>query len=194
MSIRKVFDEECLHFSSSSLKNWIFFSAPHQFGWGNKPEMTKRIKLFCPFCRKVLKGKKSGSEFSLLLLTKKALFSLEKYASFVSCVTRNTSTNYYFSYFSLLQITIKHSVWSKKRKILSLFLSRKTRFRKQESRQKNLHWCCSSILSSYWLWFCEDDKVKIKQLDNQAKINSFQSNCSIFNRCLIKTIDLLTLW
>ena len=83
MSIRKVLDEECLHFSSSSSKNWIFFSAPHQFSLGNKPEMTKRIKLLYPFCRKVLKGKKSGGEFSLLLLTKKALFSLEKYASFV---------------------------------------------------------------------------------------------------------------
>ena len=58
MSIRKVFDEECLHFSSSSSKNWIFFSAPHQFGLGNKPEMTKIIKLLYPFCRKVLKGKK----------------------------------------------------------------------------------------------------------------------------------------
>ena len=180
MSIRKVFDEECLHFSSSSSKNWIFFSAPHQFGRGNKPEMTKRIKLLYPFCRKVLKRKKIR-RWIFSLLAKKALFSLEKYASFVSCVTRNTSTNYYFSYFSLLQITIKHSVWSKKRKILSLFLSRKTRFRKQESRQKNLHRCCSSILSSYWLWFCEDDKVKIKQLDNQAKINSFQSNCSILS-------------
>ena len=164
MSIRKVFDEECLHFLSSSSKNWIFFSAPHQFGRGNKLEMTKRIKLLYTFCRKVLKGKKSGGEFSLLLLTEKALFSLEKYASFVSCVTRNTSTNCYLSYFSLLQITIKHSVWSKKRKILSLFLSRKTRFRQQESRQKNLRRCCSSILSSYWFWFCEDDKVKIKQL------------------------------
>ena len=58
MSIRKVFDEECLHFLSSSSKKWIFFSAPHQFGRGNKPEMTKRIKLLYPFCCKVLKGKK----------------------------------------------------------------------------------------------------------------------------------------
>lgn len=51
--------------------------------------------------------------------------------------------------------------------------------------KKNLHRCCSSILSSYWLWFCEDDKVKIKQLDNQAKINSFQSNCSILSVVLV---------
>ena len=100
----------------------------------------------------------------------------------MSCVTRNTSTNCYFSYSILLKNYNKTQCLVEEKKDSEFVPFSKNEISTTRIETKIY---IDAILLSYRLWFCEDDKVKIKQLDNQAKINSFQSNFSILSVVLI---------